>query len=134
MRTSNITRQLVGICAALALTQALAACGGGGGGGAGGSGGAGADGKTPQAPSSKSTSPGPSSKQTRAAGIPSSHDDQKAYFMRVYCVGDSQAQCKCKREVMDRTNSSAFGTVLYKLKRNDQATVIQFGRASTGCS
>ncbi len=128
MRTSNITRQLVGAGAALAL--ALAACGGGGGGGG--------DSRSQQAPPTQSTSSGPSSKpsskQTKAAGIPSSHDDQKTYFKRVYCVGDSQAQCKCKLESMGGNDSGTFGTVLYKLKRSDQATVIRFGRASTGCA
>jgi len=87
-----------------------------------------------QSSGSQSKSSEPSGEQTHAAGIPSSSDDQKAYFMRVYCVGDSQAQCKCKLEVMSANDEGKFGTVLYKLKRSDSATVLKFGRASTGCA
>ncbi|MDQ6749725.1 MAG: hypothetical protein M3Z33_03065 [Actinomycetota bacterium] len=87
-----------------------------------------------QSSGSQSKSSEPSSEQTHAAGIPSSNGDQKAYFMRVYCVGDSQAQCKCKLEVMGGNDEGTFGTVLYKLKRSDAATVLRFGRASTGCA
>ncbi len=128
MRVRDIKRLALGAGVALAL--ALAGCGG--------------DGKTKQAapsPSSgsqstgsQSSSSGPTSEQTHAAGIPNSHDDQRAYFIRVYCVGDSQTQCKCKLESMGGNDESTFGTVLYKLKRSDSATVLRYGRASTGCA
>jgi hypothetical protein len=118
MRATNITGRLlaVGVCAAVVL----AGCGGGG--------------SSKQATGSQATSPAPSGKQARAAGIPSSREDQKAYFMRIYCIGDSPTQCKCKLESMGAGDSSKFAAVLYGLKRNDQATVIRFGRASTGCA
>ena len=82
----------------------------------------------------QSTSEAPSSKQKRAAGIPESDDDRKKYFMRIYCIGDSQTQCQCKFESMGGKDGDSFADVLYKLKRADQATVLRFGRASTGCT
>lgn len=117
MRASNITRRLlvVGVGAALGL----AGCGGGG--------------TSQQAAPRQSTAGEPTSNQAKASGIPSSGNKQKAYFVRIYCVGDSQTQCKCKFESMGGNDASTFGAVLYKLKHNDDATVIRFGRASTGC-
>ncbi|MDQ3809984.1 MAG: hypothetical protein M3336_06810 [Chloroflexota bacterium] len=88
---------------------------------------------TPTSPK-QSTSPAPSEKQTRAAGIPSSNDDRKKYFMRIYCIGDTATQCKCKLESMGGNDEDTFADVLYRLKTNDQATVIRYGRASTGCA
>ena len=125
---AGITRVVVAIGACVAL--AAAGCGGG---------------DEKKAPASnqatpspgsptKSTTPAPSEKQTKAAGIPDSNGDRKKYFMRVYCIGDSAAQCKCKLEAMGGNDEDKFAEVLYKLKTNDQATVIRFGRASTGCA
>ncbi len=124
----TIGRVVVAIGACVAL--AVAGCGGGD------------EKKTPESnratpsPTSptQSTTPAPSEKQTKAAGIPDSNDDRKKYFMRVYCIGDSATQCKCKLEAMGGKDEDKFAEVLYKLKTNDQATVIRFGRASTGCA
>jgi len=135
MRVRDIRSLTLASGAALVLVLVLAGCGGGGKDKAAatnppstGQPSAG------QSSGSESKASEPSGEQTHAAGIPSSSDDQKAYFMRVYCVGDSQAQCKCKLEVMSANDEGKFGTVLYKLKRSDSATVLKFGRASTGCA
>ncbi len=148
MRVGDIKRLALGTGAALAL--ALAGCGGDGktkqaapgpssgsqstGSQSTGSQSTGSQSSGSQSSGSQSSSSGPTSEQTHAAGIPNSHDDQRAYFIRVYCVGDSQTQCKCKLESMGGNDESTFGTVLYKLKRSDPATVLRFGRASTGCA
>ena len=126
MRFETMTEPWLAIAAVGAI--ALAGCGGGDGNGGSGNGGA------SSGASGQPTTKAPSSKQTRAAGIPSSHGDQKEYFMRVYCIGDSPAQCKCKLDVLGSDDEKKFAEVLYRLKTNDQATVIRFGRATTGCA
>lgn len=126
----HMTRRWLVLAAAGAIV--LPGCGGGDGNGGGGNGAAG--GAASSGTPGQSTSKAPSSKQTKAAGIPSSHSDQKEYFMRVYCIGDRPAQCKCKLDVMGSDDEKKFAEVLYRLKTNDQATVIRFGRATTGCA